>query len=161
MRRWAALALALTCSTFLFGCQPAATEQLNLGFGYADVEQLEVCVYALTPPAQRATRITLTDRREISTWVDAFTDLPMRTPAMPVQLVSALDANGFRFHLRDGSTYEVTRAFAHPGATGDGLRNALVWPDGRVMATDAGSLGDFGSGESVDASQCPQVVIGG
>ncbi len=89
--------------------------------------------------------------------------VPDRLPASPAHLDAAAldgaDADGFRFRLRDGSTWEVTHLFCGPDRGCSGPQNSLVWPDGTTQETDYGSPSGL-SGSSVDPVGRPRAVTG-
>lgn len=122
------------------------------GFGTSDVDHLEVYSYRFAAAPEQVGLTVVTDRRAITTWVEFLTDLPA-SPADPVaaQLAGA-KAAGFRFQLRDGTSYEVTHLFL------GGQGNVLIWPDGTVVTTDYGSPIGY-AGAPVNPDQRPRAVI--
>lgn len=156
---WVVLFVAL--SLLLSGCPgPAAhtSERVEPGFGVADVERIEVYTYAFSDAPADILLSVLTDRRELATWVSYLTDLPTSPAHVDAAALTGSDADGFRFHLRDGSTYEVTHLFVGPNLPG-GVANFLVWPDGTVKQTDFGSPTGL-TGTAVEAGMQPRAVIG-
>ena len=144
----------LLCTLPLVGCPGPATHtqsSVDPGFGVSDVELLEVYTYRFSTSPQVVRRAVVTDRREISTWVAYLTDLPA-SPADPDPgELAGLETDGFRFHLRNGTSYEVTHLFR-------GRPDVLVWPDGTVMETDYGSPTGY-SGELADPDDRPTAAI--
>ena len=95
---------------------------------------------------------------EIATWVDYVTDLPASPATLGTATLVGAEADGFRFRLRDGATWEVTHLFCSFDCEG-GPQNTLIWPDGVVQVTDFGSPSGL-TGASVDPDERPRAVIG-
>ncbi|MCB0911606.1 MAG: hypothetical protein KDB60_08325 [Propionibacteriaceae bacterium] len=161
MRRSLRLGSVVALALLLTGCPSPPThtaEHIVPGFGYADVDRIEVYTYRYAGSPSDVRLSVLTDRREIATWVDYLTDLPASPANLGTDTLVGADADGFRFHLRDGSTWEVTHLFCSFSCEG-GPQNTLVWPDGTVQATDYGSPSGL-TGTPVDAAERPKAVVG-
>ena len=96
---------------------------------------------------------TVRDRREIARWAAYLSDLPLAATKPAPADVQGADADGLRFVLRDGSTYELTQLFLGPN------HNVLIWPDGRIAETRFGAPSGYTSGELVDPGARPDAVI--
>jgi hypothetical protein len=131
---------------------------VELGFGFADVKRVDVYTYHFSESPRDVRLTTLTDRREIATWVSYFTDLPTDAASVEADALSGGDADGYRFYLRNGSIFEITHVFIGPNRPG-GVSNFLIWPDGTVRKTDYGSPSGY-QGTSVVADGWPRAVIG-
>lgn len=153
----------------LSGCPSpfiTADGRLTLPFGYADVDRVDVYTYSYAESPTDVRRTVLTDRREIAVWVGYLTDLPISTASVAPSALAGGDADGYRFHLRDGSTFEITHIFLGPTRPGevpthravDGP-NYLIRPDGTVQKTDFGSPSGY-DGSSTVTSGWPRAVIG-
>lgn len=144
----AAAAATLLMVVWATGCSTAETVELE--FGYADVEYLEIYSYPYSVDPEHVIYTAITQRHQIAVWVDLLTDRPVRPSEISADDVAGLDADGLRFHLRDGTTYEVTQIF-----TGDSI---LVWPDGTVRDADHGSPSGL-TGPTVAAEEAPVAAI--
>ncbi|WP_169514103.1 hypothetical protein [Jonesia quinghaiensis] len=139
-----------TLCGLLTACGPAT--EFELAFGPSDVEYAEFYTYLYANHPREVTYTMVADRQEITEWVGFFTDIPVKPSDVTAEEAAGLDADGIRFHLRDGTTYEVTSIFAGPGY------HYLVWPDGTVMKTQYGVPSGF-DGEAVNTAERPKALL--
>ena len=125
----------------------------RLPFGIDDVSRVEMYTYTYSSAPTEVRRTIVNDKPEMTLILDYFRDLPLFAPDRDLERVDGADADGFRFILRDGSTYEVTQLF-RGGARG----SVLVWPDGTIRQLEHGSPFSYG-GVVVDPADRPAAVI--
>lgn len=147
------LKVSLLLPLVLLGSGCFSTEvNLDLEFGFSDVAVLEVYSYEFALSPTEVHMSVVSDRREIATWVSYLTDLPIEPVSIRTEDAFGVAADGFRFHLRDGTTYEVTHLFFGPKSS------VLVWPDGQIVKSDYGSPTGY-SGQRVDPRERPSAVL--
>ena len=143
----------------LSGCgQPAYDDEILLpGFGASDVATIDTDTYVFADPTKVHHNV-ITDRQSIAAEVRYLTDIPVSARPAKLELQSGqmLDgrpyplAQGLRFHLRDGGTFEITRVGFRP--------TWFVFPDGTIKVNSHGSP-PLLEGDLVDPSERPAAPI--
>jgi len=117
------------------GC--SATSRRSLGFGGPDVDVIEVYQYDYSAEPSEVRMVTITDRRAIYDFANAYTDVPVSPLGNLGQEAPGKPAAGLRFMMRDGSSVELTQVGITPGSV------ILFWPGGEVVQTEWGTpVGD-------------------
>lgn len=117
------------------GCA-TSTDEVDPGFGPSDVEYVEIYGYPYSGAPWEVSVTTVTDRALLDSigLLDMLVDKPITDlePEVADRVVGA-PADGVRYVLRDGTTYEVTQVFV------DVDQVVLIWPDGTVAQSTFGS----------------------
>lgn len=132
MRRAMAVVLVTLSAS---GCA-ISIDELDPGFGPSDVEYVEIYGYPYSEAPSEVSVTAVADRALLDSMglLDMLVDKPISDldPKLADRLVGA-PADGLRYILRDGTTYEVTQVFV------DVDEVVLIWPDGTVAESTFGS----------------------
>lgn len=134
-RSAAALAAVSLVVATVSGCSPV-THEFDPGFGPSDIDYVEIFGYDYSGAPPEVSVVTVTDRALLDSLglLDLLVDKPVSDldPDLADRVVGA-PADGLRYVLRDGTTYEVTQVFV------DVDEVVLIWPDGTAAESTFGS----------------------